>query len=398
MLDWTQCGSKDNWLRERQFASSAARPGVATSHNRAGAWPDGLHASGTLNHAYRYRIFSPGLTRGRQDGVKCDARSHQQAVGDDIVHGLGSKIVQLGLPLLIAILACATIADDSDLDARVKQWIVDLGHKKFAVRQTAHEHLAEVGKPAFTQLEKIARSGSTEQRYRARAIIRYVNWHTLYTGFLEVSQQEDDKMDLDKAMWLMSLLVDPKVERAPLQRQLDKIAQDVRVRLGKQVDPAKAEPRIVVDALIAVLKDKYKLAGAQTNYDHPDNSSLDRVLSSKKGLPILLSHIAVSVADRLQVPIVGIPMPGRYMIKYDGARAPEGFSADDIIINPFDDWQILSQDGVRAIIPGFDPATHLVPSTRRATIDRMLRNLASDFAVLQQSDRATQAMKLLELF
>ncbi len=314
------------------------------------------------------------------------------------MHGLSSKIVQLGLPLLIAMLACATIADDSDLDARVKQWIVDLGHKKFAVRQTAHEHLVEVGTPAFTQLEKIARSGSTEQRYRARAIIRYVNWHTLYTGFLEVSQQEDDKMDLDKVMWLMSLLVDPKVERAPLQRQLDKIAQDVRVRLGKQVDPAKAEPRIVVDALIAVLKDKYKLAGAQTNYDHPDNSSLDRVLSSNKGLPILLSHIAVSVADRLQIPIVGIPIPGRYMIKYDGARAPEGFSADDIIINPFDDWQILSQDGVRAIIPGFDPATHLIPSTRRATIDRMLRNLASDFAVLQQSDRATQAMKLLELF
>ncbi|MEM7268417.1 MAG: transglutaminase family protein, partial [Pseudomonadota bacterium] len=39
---------------------------------------------------------------------------------------------------------------------------------------------------------------------------------------------------------------------------------------------------------------------------------IHRVLERKKGLPILLSEIAVAVAGRLDLPIVGLEIPGRY--------------------------------------------------------------------------------------
>jgi regulator of sirC expression with transglutaminase-like and TPR domain len=319
-------------------------------------------------------------------------------LGENNVSGIHSRFIQLGLPLLLASLISVASADDKNIDAQVRQWIIDLGDKKFVIRQAAYEQLTELGKPAFPQLKRIARSGTPEQRYRAREIIRLVEWRTLYKGFLALSKQPDDEMDLDEAMWLISLIVDSRVEREPLGRQLDDMAKRVRARLGKKVDPAKVEPRVVVDVLIAVLKDEYKLAGAFVNYNHPDNSSLDRVLSSKKGLPILLSHIAVSIADRLEIPVVGIPTAGRYMIKYDGSRAPEGSPDDDIIIDPFGNWQILTHDGVRELIPGFDPETDLVPSSRRATIVRMLRNLASDFSDVQQPEKAALTEKCLQLF
>ncbi|MFP6648043.1 MAG: transglutaminase family protein, partial [Pirellulaceae bacterium] len=121
-------------------------------------------------------------------------------------------------------------------------------------------------------------------------------------------------------------------------------------------------------------------------------------LSKKKGLPILLSHIAVSVAERLKVPIVGIPLAGRYMIKYDGARAPAGSPADDIIIDPFGDWQILTQERVRELVPSFDPESDLMPSSRHEVISRMLRNLAADFEATGQQEKAAETMKLLLLF
>ena len=317
---------------------------------------------------------------------------------DCVVYRIRSKIVRLGLPVLFGALVCNLSADDKNFDARIRQWIADLGDKKFAVRQTTHQHLAELGKPAFYQLKQIAQSGTPEQRFRAREIIRSLNWRTLHRGFLALSQQQDDQMDLEEAMWLISLIVDPQVEQKPLKRQLDEMAIRVRVQLGEGVDPATAEPQLVVNSLVSVLKDTYKLAGAHSNYDHPDNSSPDRVLSSKKGLPILLSHIAVSVADRPKVPIVGIPVPGRYMIKYEGSQAPKGFPTDDIIINPFDNWQTLTQGGVRELIPRFDPEVHLVPGSRREIIDRMLQNLISDFVVVQQPDQVAQTMKCIQLF
>ena len=312
--------------------------------------------------------------------------------------GIRLRIVQWGLPVVIVSLFCVARAEDKNIDARVRQWIADLADRKFSVRQTAHENLIELGKPAFPQLEQILKSGTAEQRYRAREIIRFVHWKSLHTGFLALSTQKDEQLDLEEAMLLISLIVDPQVEREPIKRQLDAISRDVRARLGNDIDPARAEPQVVVDALVSMLKDKYKLAGAMTNYDHPDNSSLDRVLQSKKGLPILLSHIAVAIADRLKVPVVGIPVPGRYMIKYDGSRAPEGHPRDDIIIDPFGDWQILSAEEVDQLVPGFNPESDLGPGTRREIVIRMLRNLASDYEAVGQPGKATEAVKLLQLF
>ena len=48
------------------------------------------------------------------------------------------------------------------------------------------------------------------------------------------------------------------------------------------------------------------------------------MIARRKGLPILLSEIAVAVARRLELPVVGLGIPGRYMIKYEGRRAPAG--------------------------------------------------------------------------
>jgi regulator of sirC expression with transglutaminase-like and TPR domain len=314
------------------------------------------------------------------------------------VVGIRLRIVQWGLPVVLVSLFCVAQAEDKDVNLQVRQWIADLADRKFSVRQTAHENLIELGKPAFPQLERIIKSGTAEQRYRAREIIRFVHWKSLHSGFLALARQKDEQLDLEEAMWLISLIVDPQVEREPLQKQFDLMAKDVRAHLGKDIDPVQAEPRVVVDALVSVLRDKYQLAGAHTNYDHPDNSSLDRVLQSKKGLPILLSHIAVAVADRLKVPVIGIPVPGRYMIKYDGSRAPEGHPRDDIIIDPFGDWKILSGEEVDELVPGFNPESDLAPGSRREIVIRMLRNLASDYEATGQPGKATEAVKLLQLF
>ncbi len=305
------------------------------------------------------------------------------------------------LAMLVSVQAVSIIStacgEETDRAAQIAQLIAELDHDEFAVRRRAHAKLIDFGQIALPALIDAGKSGSAEQRFRIRQILRQIQRRTLHTEFAEIVNRPDDKIDLDRGMWLIARILNPRVRREDLDGQLDEMAQRVRERLGDDVDPATAEPRKVVETLLLVLKDDYQLAGNQTNYDDPGNSSLERVLATRKGLPILLAHVAVSVGERLKLPIVGIPVPSRYMIKYEGARAPKGFPQHDIIIDPYGGWTILDVDEVQNVVRSFDPLRHLKPSPRRDTLARMLVNLASDLDGAQQTDKAGQVREVLAI-
>ncbi len=67
--------------------------------------------------------------------------------------------------------------------------------------------------------------------------------------------------------------------------------------------------------------------GDEEDYAHPRNSCLDRVLERKRGLPILLSVVAMEVGRRVGVPLVGIGFPGHFLV---GTSAP-----GRILLDPF---------------------------------------------------------------
>src|SRR5262249_4279930 len=155
----------------------------------------------------------------------------------------------------------------------------------------------------------------------------------LSADFARFAIEEDDaRLDLVEGMWLIARIGDPLVRRDELSRELDALAEAIRRELGG-VDPSVAEPKRVVEAIRRALFGEGGFGGGMVGRS-PDNSFLEHVLRNKRGLPILLSHVVVSVADRLRVPIVGLSMPMRYMVKYDGSRAPAGFAKDDIIFDP----------------------------------------------------------------
>jgi regulator of sirC expression with transglutaminase-like and TPR domain len=274
---------------------------------------------------------------------------------------------------------------------RIAQLIAELNAEDFSTRQSAHEALVKIGEPALPLLHAAARSDSAEVRFRADAIIRELQHRALLAGFRRMGQTDDERIDLDEGMWLIARILDPLSRREELDRRLDELAAGVRKRLGEGVDPRTAPPREVVDAVVHVVFVDEGFTGNRADYDNPHNSSLAHVLEQKKGLPILLSHLVVSVGERLEVPLVGLQVPSRYMLKYDGAKAPKGQPADDIVIDAYGDGKILTLDELKALVPSFDPATHLAPSSRRATLTRMLRNLAND---LQQAGRHEEAQQV----
>jgi regulator of sirC expression with transglutaminase-like and TPR domain len=62
--------------------------------------------------------------------------------------------------------------------------------------------------------------------------------------------------------------------------------------------------------------------GDREDYDNPDNSMLDVVLTRRRGLPILLSVVYIEVARRAGIPLAGVGVPGHFVVGHFGADPP----------------------------------------------------------------------------
>lgn len=310
--------------------------------------------------------------------------------------------------------------------ARIEPLIQGLDDVSFAVRQRSERELVAGGRMALPAVLAAMRSDSAEVRSRAARIAAQIRGRLIGAGFADLARKRrtlddvrgqgpedllllqarraaaDQRLDLEQGMWLISLFLDPQVRREDLDLQLDALAERVQARLGSGVDARLADPRLVVDALRQVLFVEEGFSGNTIVYDDPDNSSLARVLATRKGLPILLSHVTVAVADRVGAPIVGLAVPLRYMVKYDGARAPRGYPAEDIILDPFGGGRVLTVEEVAEAVAGLGAPLHperdLLPATHRATIERMLSNLVVDLRVARRPREALEAAQFKALF
>lgn len=274
-------------------------------------------------------------------------------------------------------------ADQAAEPERLASLIRDLDSARFAVREHADRDLSEIGLPAMPSLLKAIETGSPEVRSRAQRIAVCIQERILVRDMARFCHQHDDQLDMEQGMLLLNRVGNPLVTREFNDERLDALAERVRQRLGESMNPARCDPRQVVDTLCQVLFVEVGFAGNMADYNNPENSLLDRVLETHLGLPIMLSHVMISVGDRLGVPIVGLQIPGRYMVKYDGSRAPEGFPRDDIIVDPFNGGKILTvlelADYVSRSGFHFSPEEHLSPSSCRASLARMAQNLRAEF-------------------
>jgi len=113
-------------------------------------------------------------------------------------------------------------------------------------------------------------------------------------------------------------------------------------------------------------------AGDRDDYDDPRNSFLQTVLERRRGLPILLSALTIAVAARIGVAIVGVGLPGHFIVADRSGPEPR-------YLDPFDGWADLSIGRCGEIvrsIAGVDLLPqHLEPVGVAATAHRMLLNL-----------------------
>ncbi|MFM7062901.1 MAG: transglutaminase family protein [Actinomycetes bacterium] len=166
----------------------------------------------------------------------------------------------------------------------------------------------------------------------------------------------------------------------PLDRSLAVLAAVVTPTVG--VDHLLAELDVLADSCAATTAEDLcrelfgpggAFAPARDDYYSPANSLLDRVLGRRTGIPISLAAVAVEVGRRRGVGLVGVGMPGHFLLR--AADDPEQF------FDTFDGGRRLDPPGCRrcfAAVNGPEAAllpVHLAPVGSRTIVGRVLNNL-----------------------
>jgi regulator of sirC expression with transglutaminase-like and TPR domain len=137
--------------------------------------------------------------------------------------------------------------------------------------------------------------------------------------------------------------------------------------LGAELARTKAAtsgaPETVARACSRLLGERHGFQGDRENYDDPDNSMLDVVLTKRTGLPILLSVVYIEVARRAKIPIGGVGLPGHFVVAHFGTHPP-------LLLDPFERGAVMAV-----------PAGHgaLRPWRPHEIAIRMLNNLVGSY-------------------
>ena len=119
-----------------------------------------------------------------------------------------------------------------------------------------------------------------------------------------------------------------------------------------------------------------RLGGNAASYDDPRNSFLYRVVERRLGIPISLSTVALEVAHRLGIALVGIGVPGHFIV------AAPGRDGGRTYFDPFHGGLRHDAASVRELYEGLTNLTNwrddfLTPTPARHMVIRVLNNLKS---------------------
>lgn len=210
----------------------------------------------------------------------------------------------------------------------------------------------------------------------------------LVAAFRSAIRGSDTEVDLFGGAMAIAALRSGPVDALTVARELDLIAEDVRLHAGETLDPGELSHAIDHE-LFAVRG----FRGNSDDYNDPDNSYMDRVVQRRLGIPITLSLVYMEVAQRVGLRCDGVGYPGHFIVRCGDPDQP-------IYVDPFHQGARLDKaeliGGLRAFnLGGASYSSFLAGITRRQLLQRMLNNLHGVFRASRDLTRWLTTIELL---
>lgn len=256
------------------------------------------------------------------------------------------------------------------------------------VARTIQDQLSSLGPSVLPFLDQAGTEDATLE-LRVASIKGEIRFAQLKDEFQKFVSQSARQEDWEYGAFLIAKLAYPDLSIPHYVQCLDHLADEFRTKWHAADSPSGKAARLLSAFLF---KDK-GFSGNRTEYYDPDNSYLNRVIETRQGIPISLSALYVFVGKRLGLPVVGVGMPGHFLVKLEG-ETPEEF------VDCFNGGTIIREQDCKQFITasGLDYAPQLLEKSSTPTIlARMLRNLLTVYEQEPEEQMARRVRALLEL-
>lgn len=188
--------------------------------------------------------------------------------------------------------------------------------------------------------------------------------------------QQDDSIPLFEAALAIAQDVEPQLDLAATQAEVDILAARLQRRLAPDASSVQK-----LRLLNHFFYRELGFAGNVNNYYDPDNSYLHRVLSTRRGIPISLAVIYMELAQQIGLNVRGVSFPGHFLMKLS-------VQSGDIVLDPFNGTSLSREELEERLEPYFEqqsypgaiPLSYYLHSAHpREILVRMLRNLKTLF-------------------
>lgn len=241
------------------------------------------------------------------------------------------------------------------------------------VQKALIEEMLRLGVPAHAFLDDLAHGSNRLLALHAKRLLREIENANPAEEFRRFILSQN--YELETGAIMLCRVAYPEVKAGEICSQIDAIAQRCSELIAK---PISSRERCVV--INRVLFHEFGFRGNADDYENPDNSFINRVLETKRGLPITLSILYLLVAERLGAELSPISYPGHFLV---------GCFEDELpfYIDPFKRGRFIAPGQLLDYSSGYLSISQLgdiAPAPVREVLSRCCRNLAAHYAATEQ--------------
>jgi len=230
------------------------------------------------------------------------------------------------------------------------------------------------------RIEQIIHSLQLEELYSDLHIWANTGARELFKGFILITKHQYPDLDVEK-----------------MKEQIKSIQQDVWLEINNSLTSLEK-----IKVLNHILYDVHKFTSNKTNIHAPQNSYLNTLLESKKGNPLSLGILYMTIAQNLDIPVFGVNLPQHFILAY----ANEIYEKDQRIIdehdilfyiNPFNKGAVFTRREIELFIKQLNiksDKSHFLPCSNLTIIKRLINNLKFAYDKIGYPDKIGELEKL----
>ena len=208
-----------------------------------------------------------------------------------------------------------------------------------------------------------------QQAAQLRKLAQTVHVQRTLADLAKVLKTEEKDIDLLQAALLIAKLDNEELDVDSYRKEVDRLAREAAAALPKD-----ASERARLKALNKYLFEERGFHGSRVDYYTRANSYLNEVIDDREGIPITLSVLYMELARRLQMKVVGVGLPGHFVVRHEPAKGKPR------LIDVYDGGAFLSKKDTAKIVAKFGKSLkdeYLAETGKKAILVRMLHNLLS---------------------